>query len=80
MFKVGDLVSFNDGLKKSGEVLLVGAGSLLVRVELGHGHDGLVRWTEELGWLRDETGSCWFVHKGIATVVKSKPAFKGNVK
>lgn len=80
MFKVGDLVSFNGGLNKSGEVLLVGASSLLVKVRQGRGHDGLVRWTEGLGWIRDETYSCWFVHKVDATVVKSKSSFKGNIK
>ena len=80
MFKVGDIVQFNDGLRKSGEVLLVGTASLLVRVKQGTGHDGLVGWTEALGWQRDETCSCWLVGKKSATTVKSKPSFKGNVK
>ena len=80
MFKVGDKVLFDDGLRKSGEVLLVGTTSLLVRVEQGTGHDGLVAWTEALGWQRDETHSCWFVGKMFATAVKSKPSFKGNIK
>lgn len=80
MFKVGDIVQFKGGPHKVGEVLLVGDGRLLVRVELGRGHDGLVGWTEALGWQRDETYSCWFVGKGFATIVKSKPSFKGNIK
>lgn len=80
MFKVGDRVQFKDGPHKEGEVLLVGDASLLVRVEHGTGHDGLVGWTEALGWQRDETHSCWFVGKVFATIVKSKPSFKGNIK
>lgn len=80
MFKAGDRVQFKDGLHKEGEVLLVGTTSLLVRVEQGTGHDGLVAWTEALGWQRDETCSCWFVASMFATVVKSKPSFKGNIK
>ena len=80
MFKVGDIVQFKGGLHKGGEVLLVGDDRLLVRVELGGGHDGLVGWTEALGWQRDETRSCWFVGEKFATVVKSKPSFKGNLK
>ena len=80
MFKVGDKVLFDDGLIKSGEVLLVGTTSLLVRVKQGTGHDGLVGWTEALGWQSDETHSCWLVCKGFATIVKSKPSFKGNIK
>lgn len=80
MFKVGDLVSSNHSAHKSGEVLLVGDDSLLVRVERGRGHDGLLGWTERLGWHRDETCSCWFVGKKSATVVKSKSSFKGNLK
>ena len=80
MFKVGDIVQFKDGLHKGGEVLLVGDDRLLVRVELGGGHDGLVFWTQALGWKRDETCSCWFVRGKDATVVKSKPSFKGNIR
>lgn len=80
MFKAGDTVQFNGGPHKSGEVLLVGPVNLLVRVELGKGHDGLLGWTEALGWKSDETCSCWFVGKKYATVVKSKPSFKGNIK
>ena len=80
MFKVGDIVQFNVGLQKSGEVLLVGPISLLVRVERGTGHDGFVNWTAALGWQGDETGSCWFVSKKFATVVKRKTSFKGNIK
>ena len=80
MFKVGDKVLFDCGLRRSGEVLLVGTASLLVRVKQGTGHDGLVGWTEALGWQRDKTYSCWFVNKGSATAVKSKPSFKGNIK
>ena len=80
MFKVGDIVQFNDGSHKAGEVLLVSDGKLLVRVGLGKGHNGLIGWTEALGWQRDKTHSCWFVNKGSATVVKSKPSFKGNIK
>ena len=80
MFKVGDIVQFNDGSHKAGEVLLVSDGKLLLRVEQGTGHDGLVGWTEALGWQRDETHSCWFVGKKFATIVKSKPSFKGNIK
>ena len=80
MFKVGDIVQFKDGLHKGGEVWLVGDDRLLVRVERGGGHDGLVGWAEALGWQRDETHSCWFVNKWSATVVKSKPTFKGNIK
>lgn len=80
MFKVGDIVQFKDGLHKGGEVLLVSDDSLLLRVEQGTGHDGLVAWTEVLGWQRDETHSCWFVGKKFAAVVKSKPSFKGNIK
>lgn len=80
MFKAGDRVQFKDGLHKEGEVLLVGDNSLLLRVEQGTGHDGLVAWTEALGWKRDETHSCWFVGEKFATVVKSKPFFKGNIK
>lgn len=79
MFKVGDKVQFKD-YHESGEVLLVSGRSLLVRVKKGTGHDGLVGWTEALGWQRDKTHSCWFVNKGSATVVKSKPTFKGNIK
>ena len=80
MFKVGDKVQFKDGSHEYGEVLLVGTTGLLVRVKKGTGHDGLVGWTEALGWQRDETGSCWFVSRLCATVVKSKPSFKGNIK
>lgn len=80
MFKVGDTVQFNGGLHKSGEVLLVGHTNLLVRVGRGKGHDGLVNWTEALGWQRDGTHSCWLVGKKFATIVKSKPSFKGNIK
>lgn len=80
MFKASDTVQFDSSLHKSGEVLLVGDYSLLVRVGRGQGHDGLVGWTEGLGWQRDETRSCWFVPKRFATVVKSKPSFKGNAK
>ena len=80
MFKVGDIVQFNDSSHKAVEVLLVSDGKLLVRVGLGKGHDGLIGWTEALGWQRDETGSCWFVSSMFATVVKSKPSFKGNIK
>lgn len=79
MFKVGDTVQFGPG-RHPGEVLLVGDDSLLLRVEQGTGHNGLVGWTEALGWQRDETHSCWFVGKKFATVVKSKPSFKGNIK
>ena len=79
MFKVGDMVQFGlDG--HPGEVLLVSDYSLLLRVEQGTGHDGLVPWTEALGLQSDETHSCWFVGKKFATVVKSKPPFKGNIK
>lgn len=79
MFKVGDMVQFGpDG--HTGEVLLVSDDTLLLRVEHGTGHDGLVAWTEALGWQRDETHSCWFVGEKFATVVKSKPSFKGNIK
>ena len=79
MFKVGDMVQFGpDG--HPGKVLLVSDNSLLLRVGQGTGHDGLVAWTEALGWQRDETHSCWFVGKKFATVVKSKPSFKGNIK
>ena len=80
MFKVGDIVQFGYARQHGGEVLLVGDASLLLRVEQGTGHDGLVGWTEALGWQRDETHSCWFVGKGSATIVKSKPSFKGNIK
>lgn len=80
MFKVGDIVQFNHRSHRSGEVLLVGDARLLVRVEQGTGHDGLVGWTETLGWQRDETCSCWLVGKKSATTVKSKPSFKGNIK
>ena len=80
MFKVGDMVQFDCGLRKSGEVLLVGTASLLVRVKQGTGHNGLVGWTEALGWQRDETHSCWFVSKKFTTIVNSKPSFKGNIK
>jgi len=80
MFKVGDIVQFNNGPHKAGEVLLFSGGMLLVRVGLGKGHGGLIGWTEALGWQRDETHSCWFVNKGSATVVKSRPTFKGNAK
>ena len=80
MFKVGDRVQFKAVLHKEGEVLLVGDGRLLVRVERGRGHDGLIFWTQALGWKRDETYSCWFVHMAGAAVVKSKPSFKGNIK
>lgn len=80
MFKVGDIVQFESGVHKSGEVLLVGPFGLLVRIERGKGHDGLISLTEALGWQRDETHSCWFVCKKSATVVKSKPSFKGNIK
>ena len=80
MFKVGDTVQFENGRINSGEVLLIGDGSLLLRVGYGTGHDGLVDWTEALGWQRDWTYSCWFVEKGSATIVKSKPSFKGNIK
>ena len=80
MFKVVDKILFDDGFRKSGEVLLVGTDSLLVRVKQGTGHDGFVSWTEALGWQRDETGSCWFVSSMFATVVKSRPTFKGNAK
>lgn len=79
MFKVGDMVQFGPA-GHPGEVLLVSDDSLLLRVEQGTGHDGLVAWTEVLGWQRDETNSCWFVGKKFATVVKSKPSFKGNIK
>lgn len=79
MFKVGDTVQCGPD-HNSGEVLLVGDNRLLVRVERGTGHDGLVGWTKDLGWQRDETHSCWFVSKKSATVVKSKPSFKGNIK
>lgn len=78
MIKVGDIVQFNGS--RHGEVLLIGDGGLLVRVGLGKGHDGLVGWTEALGWQSDETSSCWFVSKKSATVVKSKSSFKGNIK
>lgn len=80
MFKVGDRIQFKDGLHKEGEVLLVGDDILLVRVERGGGHDGLVFWTQALGWKRDETCSCWFVRMAEASVVKSKPSFKGNIR
>lgn len=80
MFKVGDKVKFKDSSHEYGEVLLVGDGSLLVLVERGGGHDGLSGWTYALGWRGDETHSCWFVGKGSATIVKSKPSFKGNIK
>ena len=82
MFKVGDIVQFSDGLHKLTvcEVLLVGPTSLLVRIGRGKGHDGFVNWTAALGWQRDETHSCWFVGEGFATIVKSKPSFKGNIK
>lgn len=80
MFKSGDTVQFDDSLHKSGEVLLVGYRSLLVRVWRGQGHNGLVGWTADLGWQGDETRSCWFVPKRFATVVKSKSSFKGNIK
>ena len=80
MFKAGDIAKFNDYRHKYGEVLLIGDDSLLVRVELGKGHDGLVGWTEALGWQMDETYSCWFVSKKSATVVKRKTSFKGNIK
>ena len=80
MFKAGDKVQFKDHRHESGEVLLVGPASLLVRVKQGTGHDGLVGWTKALGWQRDETGSCWFVPSMFATVVKSRPTFKGNAK
>lgn len=79
MFKVGDIVQFGCDHQR-GEVLLVGDGSLLLRIAQGTGHDGLVGWTEAIGWQRDETNSCWFVFKGFATIVKSKPSFKGNIK
>ena len=42
MFKVGDKVLFDRGLRKSGEVLLVGTDSLLVRVKQGKGMTGLL--------------------------------------
>ena len=80
MFKVGDTVQFNDHRHKSGEVLLVGDAGLLVRVERGTGHDGFFGWAKALGWQRDEAGSCWFVSKKSAIVVKGKPSFKGNIK
>lgn len=80
MFKVGDIVQFGHGRHDGGEVLLVGPVSLLVRVKQGTGHDGLVGWTEALGWQRDETHSCWFVGKKFTTIVKSKPSFEGNIK
>ena len=80
MFRVGDIIQFNSSTHEFGEVLLVGTASLLVRVKQGTGHNGLVGWTEALGWQRDETGSCWFVSRMCATVVKSRPTFKGNAK
>lgn len=80
MFKVGDKVQFYNYPPEFGEVLLVSDDRLLVRVKQGTGHDGLVGWTEALGWQRDETHSCWFVYKVAATVVKSKSSFKGNIK
>ena len=80
MFKVGDKVQFKDGSKEYGEVLLVSGASLLVRVKQGTGHDGLIGWTKDLGWQRDETFSCWFVWGGGANIVKSRPTFKGNIK
>ena len=81
MFKVGDMVQFGpDG--HPGEVLLVSDDSLLLRVEQGTGRvlNMMVASSEVLGWQRDETHSCWFVGKKFATVVKSKPSFKGNIK
>lgn len=80
MFKVGDTVSFDHGVNSSGRILLIGENSLLVRVGIGKGHDGLNLWTEALGWERDKNCSCWFVGRSDATVVKGKPSFKGNVK
>ena len=80
MFKVGDIVQFGYVRHRCGEVLLIGDDSLLLRVEQYTGHDGLVGWTEALGWQRDETHSCWFVSKKFTTIVKSKPSFKGNIK
>lgn len=79
MFKVGDIVSFQS-MHETGEVLLVGEKDLLVRVTLGRGHDGIWGWTRRLGWAGDDTNSCWFVRQSGATVIKSKPAFKGNTK
>lgn len=80
MFRAGDIVQFGGGRLHGGEVLLVGDTSLLLRVDQGTGHDGLVGWTEALGWQRDQTHSCWFVGKKFTTIVKSKPSFKGNIK
>lgn len=80
MFKVGDIIQFKDGFHKEGKVLLVGTNKLLVHVGRGKGHDGLVIWTQALGWKRDETDSCWFVSMQGATVIKSKHSFKGNIK
>ena len=80
MFKVGDTVSFDHGVNNSGRVLLIGENSLLVRVGVGEGHDGLNLWTKALGWESDKDFSCWFVSKADASIVKSKSSFKGNIK
>lgn len=79
MFKVGDTVSFQSR-HETGETLLIGKKELLVSVARGKGHNGLTGWTQSLGWIGDETNSCWFVSQKGATITKRKCYFKGNTK
>lgn len=79
-FKIGDIVSFPHHRKGIGEVLLVNEyGSLIVDVGDGNGHDGVVSWSQALGWNDDRLRS-WFVLSSACTLVKSKVVFKGNIK
>lgn len=78
-FKVGDVVSFPDRAGV-GTISLVGDVMLMVDVGLGNGHDGVVGWTERLGWVNDGSLSYWFVPKSSCKMVKQKVSFKGNIK
>ena len=79
-FKIGDIVSFKHFRGGIGEVLLVNeGGSLIVDVGDGNGHDGIVPWSQALGW-DDDRLRCWFVPPSACTLVKSKVVFKGNIK
>lgn len=79
-FKIGDIVSFPNHRKGVGEVLLVSeGGGLIVDVGDGNGHDGIVPWSQALGWYDDRLRS-WFVSSHSCELVKSKVVFKGNIK